>query len=120
MTAGILNSLLLNRSNDRRYAYDDRRTEICGTDALAYTADESLEHDLRYLKVGNNTVTKRTDGFYDTRCSSEHQRCALTYRENRTCLRINGNNGRLLKNYAFTANINKDTACAQIDSDIKS
>ena len=120
VTAGVLNGLLLNRSDDRRNADNDRRTEVRSTDALAYTADESLEHDLRYLKVGNNTVTKRTDGFYDTRSSTEHQAGALTYRENRTCLRINGYNGRLLKYYAFTANINKDTACAQIDSDIKS
>jgi hypothetical protein len=75
------------------------------------------EHDLGNVEIGDNPVPERADGFDVAGRSAEHFFRFRTYRQDlfcSPCVAVNGHDGRLTQNYAFSFCIDQRIRCAQV------
>ena len=109
-TCSIFYGLTLNFSYTWRNAYSDKRFTIDSTsESLGY---EVLHHLLCDLVITDNALTKRTNCYDVAGCTAEHLTCILTKCKNLVCISVICYNRGLLKYYALSSYINKNTCCS--------
>ena len=101
----ILNCFTLNLGNSAGYAdCDSGLTEISFAHSLL---DEILHHLLGNGIIRDNTLAKRSDRYYISGSTAQHQSGVLTYSLYLMCITVESHNRGLFEYYALPSDINQ-------------
>ena len=81
-------------------------------------ADEFLQHDNGGLKICNDTVFQRTNGYDGTRSTTNDIFCFFSDIFCAVCMGVDRYNRRLSDNNASSSQINQSICCSKVNSDI--
>ena len=114
--SGLFNGATFYASYSVWNAYNDARFSKIG--AFMNLADEVFDHLAGRIEVGNNSIFEWSNCNDISRSSTNHLLCFDTNSKNGAGILMDSNNAGLIKDYAFTANINKGICGAKVDCHI--